>query len=126
MIKDNKITKVNSLTNILYIFARFNFRDEQVLEKACQIMNKEFADGNWDSFTIKLVCRNFWNLFELNHYDEQLFNHFCEIISENQGGLNHQDTANALQALSYFEHLHMESMGRLIENTIENCNVFSN
>ena len=70
MIKDNKITKVNSLTNILYIFARFNYRDEEVLLKACEIMNKEFADGNWDSFTIKLVCRNFWNLFELNHYDE--------------------------------------------------------
>jgi hypothetical protein len=42
MIKIKKITKVNSLTNILYIFAKFRHRDEEVLKTAVALMNQEF------------------------------------------------------------------------------------
>jgi hypothetical protein len=89
MITNNQITKINSLTNILYIFAKFNYRDEESLKIATQIMNKEFNDGNWDNFSIRVVSRNLWNFYQLNHYDEALFESFCEVIAGNEGSLNH-------------------------------------
>ena len=45
---------------------------------------------------MKIVCRNLWNLFELNYYQKELFDNFCEMIAQNEQELNHMDTANAL------------------------------
>lgn len=45
---------------------------------------------------MKIVCRNLWNFYELNFYDKELFDSFCEMIAQNEEGLNHMDTANAL------------------------------
>ena len=117
-----EIYKINTLTNILYVFAKFNFSPQSpnFFEKVvgCLKLQKDELD-------LKTVSRNMWQFFQLNFYDRELFDIFCQIIVKNDGNFHHKDTANALQSLACFEHFHYDAMGALIKNTIENCQNFS-
>jgi len=81
LIQSNKIQKINSLTNILYVFAKLKYRNQECLVAAANTMKRAIDNGDWDEFPIKVVCRNLWNFYDLNHYDEELFKNFCEILS---------------------------------------------
>ena len=48
MIKSNQIYKINSLTNILYVFARAKFRDQECLDAASKTMKMAIDQGEWD------------------------------------------------------------------------------
>ena len=74
---------------------------------------------------MKIVCRNLWNFYELNWYDKELFEYFCEIIGQNEGELVGTDVANALQSLGFHQHLDINAMGKLVNHTLENMNKFS-
>ncbi len=51
---------------------------------------------------IGIVCRNLWNFYSLDYYDESLFNKFCGVIRKEAKHLGELDVANAFIALSGF------------------------
>ena len=122
MISDGKITQINTLTNIMYVFAKFNYIPSQ--KGTLETVSNQLI-GQKEGLDLRMVSRNMWHFYQLNFYDKELFDIFCEVITKNENSkIGHKDTANALQSLAYFEHLHFDAMGLLIKNTIENCNQF--
>ena len=96
MVTKEKIVKVNTLTNILYVFAKFQFApDEACISK----IKKQFVTKE-DELNTRLVSRNLWNFFELKIYDKQLFDTLCKVISgsstDSKSKIQHNDIANSL------------------------------
>ena len=94
------------------------YQNAAALTSACETLKSH------DSLPVKLIARNFWNFYELNHYDKALFEHFCETILSTEDKFHHQDISNTIQALGHFEHLNFKVMELLIKQTIKDCENF--
>jgi len=115
MVEQKKIYRPDTLTNVLYVFAKMHFQNPKVLQSACETLK------NHSDLPNKLIARNFWNFYELNHYDKELFEKFCTRILESEEELKHNDISNTIQSLGHFEHLDFKVMEKLIKQTIKDC-----
>ena len=81
MICNGKITQINTLTNILYVFAKFNYVPVQ--NGTMETVSKHLIAQKED-LDLRTVSRNMWHFYQLNFYDKKLFDVFCDVITSSE------------------------------------------
>lgn len=98
LIVNNTITQANSITNFLYILAKFGFKPNEnnpsLMAKCASILVAEPV------LPVKMVSRNLWNFSQLGHFDRPLFDKCSTIIAKNTDQITHIDVANILKAFA--------------------------
>ena len=103
-----------SITNLLYLLAKFNFEPkEEFMKKCTDLLKAEPA------LTVGFASRNLWNLYALNYYDKKLFDKFGSIIVKDFKDMREVDVANALCAFAHFKHMDTEIAAETLESLIK-------
>jgi hypothetical protein len=125
-IKKGQISNISSITNILYVLAKFHYKplldqgqeDKEVMEKCVKIFKSELV------LPVSIVCRNLWNFYGLHYFDKDLYDKFSTVIVSNHDKLNEIDIANAFKSFAHFNYVNYPVLEVLIKNTIQNCHTY--
>ena len=97
LIKMDKMSNVNQLTNVLYVLAKFKWHSGDYIDVAIERFAKE------PKLEPRIACRNLWNLFALGHKSEAGLKLFADVIQNSDPSkLNVLDLANSLRAFAHF------------------------
>ena len=129
LVINNKIRRPQSITNILYVLAKFKYNQSvsaesniertQLLAKSAEVFKKELV------LPTQMVCRNLWNFYALMHFDKELFDKFAQIIAKSSDSLNELDVANALRSFAQFKYMNFDALEGLIKTTIQNASTYN-
>ena len=78
LIQKGHIVRADSLTNILFHFAKLGYMPESnaYLDKVAAIYLNQISD-----ISMKLICKNMWNIMMLGYFNEELLTGFCQRIA---------------------------------------------
>ncbi len=116
LIKMDKITNINQLTNVLYILAKFKCQSGDYIDFAIQRFAKE------PKLEVRIACRNLWNLFALDHKSEAGLKLFADVIQKGDSSkLNELDLANSLRAFAHFQYVNFDCLEMLLKQSIRSA-----
>lgn len=65
-----------------------------------------------------MACRNLWNFYCLDYFDEKVFELLSNQVAKNPAKLLELEVANALRAFAHFNYINYDAMDPLIRTSI--------
>eukprot|EP00347_Sterkiella_histriomuscorum_P015889 403355301 len=135
LVLQNKIRNPNTITNMLYVLAKFKFVPRSPKHMNKQIKNEDGTQSEVqevnpfmqkcvdvlmreNALTVSQASRNLWNFTALKHYDKQLFTKFGELLVLQYDNMNEKDVASVIHAFSEFDHVQYEVIESVMKLTI--------